>query len=230
MIRAQRQTLFTGPFMTIYVGSNAIHGIYKRVGMALSSEINRYFTKNPTSLEYRFPDGAIDASAVRVLLLSWPRSMSQEFEAYGVPMLASFGENVALLRAARLLGMERYARHTLVTFVDYFKAELPSYEEIAIVEQNATSDKDPLWTAMVNHLCHDRYKQLMPDPEEFAAFLEHHPRLKTAMEAADAYFAGAAKKKLEAGRAQVQAKEDERRARWKKNGGEKRERIAEEKA
>lgn len=57
-----------------------------------------------------------------------------------------------------------------------------------------------MWTHIVNHLCHDRHKKLMPDPENFADFLEDHPRLKKAMEDADAYFASVAKmrKKMDA--------------------------------
>lgn len=69
----------------------------------------------------------------------------------------------------------------------------------------------------------------MPDPDDFAAFLQDHPRLAEAMRSADAYFAGVAKKKWEAGQAMWEAREDERRARQEKNEVEKRERIAKEK-
>lgn len=74
----------------------------------------------------------------------------------------------------------------------------------------------------MNHLCHERYKQLIPDPDDFAAFLEDHPRLAKAMDSADAYFAGRLKKQRE-------ANEAERQARWEKKQAEKYERIAREK-
>jgi hypothetical protein len=144
-------------------------------------------------------------------------------------MRGTFAQNVALLRAARVLGMERYTRHILKEFVDYLKTDLPSYEEIAIVEHNATSDQDPLWTGLVNHLCHDRHKKFIPDPEAFEAFLEQHPRLKKAMAAADAYFQGEAKKNRDAKQALWQAREDGRRERWEKNQAEKRVRVEKEK-
>jgi len=71
-------------------------------------------------------------------------------EVYAVYMREDFGENVRLYRAARLLGMERYAGHILVAYRNYLHTELPSYQEIALVEENASSDKDPLWTHMVS--------------------------------------------------------------------------------
>jgi hypothetical protein len=83
---------------------------------------------------------------------------------------------------------------------------------------------------MVNHLCHDRFKGLMPDPEEFEAFLTHHTHLSEAMRTADEYFAGVAKKKREVKQVQWQAAEEHRRMRWEQAQIEKRERIAKEKA
>jgi len=150
MIRQERQALCTGPSITIYVGSIAIGGIYKRAAMASSSVLNKHFTKNPASTEYRFEQDAISPESVHYLLITWMRETCQPFEAFAVPMQEAFSENIALLRAARLLGMERYAKHILSTYINYLKTELPTYEEITIVEKNATSDKDPLWTSMVS--------------------------------------------------------------------------------
>lgn len=221
MIRPQRQGLLKGPRITIHVGDTSVINISKRAAMAASSVLHEYFTTNPESFEYRFSRGQIHPGAVRFLLIGWMRETCKEFEAYAVPAQKTFGEDVAILRAAHLLGMERYCRHILISYIDYLKTQLPSYEEIIAVEQNATSDKDPLWTAMINHLCHNRFKGLIPDAEDFEAFLEKHTRLKKAMESADNFFAGYAKK-------QAEGWEKERRQRWKQNQAEKRERIAKE--
>jgi hypothetical protein len=221
MIRAQRQGLFQGPRITIHVGDTSVEGIFKRAAMVASSVLHKHFTANPQSLEYRFSRGQIHPGAVRLLLIGWMQETCNEFEAYAVPAQKTFGEDVALLRAARLLGMERYCSHLLAGYVDYLKTQLPSYEEIIAVEQNATPDKDPLWTAMVNHLCHDRFKGLIPDAEDFQAFLEKHVRLKKAMESADNFFAGFAKR-------QAEGREKDRRQRWEQNQAEKQERLAKE--
>jgi DNA-directed RNA polymerase subunit N (RpoN/RPB10) len=203
------------------VGDTSVTDIPKRAAMAASSVLYKHFNTNPEALEYRFSRGYIHPGAVRFLLISWMRETCNEFEAYAIPAQKTFAEDIAILRAARLLGMERYCRHILIGYVDYLKTQLPSYEEIITVEQNATSDKDPLWTAMVNHLCHDRFKGLIPDAEDFEAFLEKHTRLKKAMESADNFFAGYAKK-------QAEGRERERYQRWEQNQAEKRQRIAKE--
>jgi hypothetical protein len=221
MIRQERQGLLKGPRITVYVGDVPVPGIAKRAAMAASPLFNKHFTGNPESLEYSFYKGQLNPGAIRLLLVGWLEEMCKDFEAYAVPPQQTFGEDVAILRAACLLGMERYCRHVLVEYVDYLKTQLPSYEEIVAVEKNATSEKDPLWTAMVNHLCHGRYKGLVPDTEDFETFLEKHPRLKKAMESADAFFTGYAKK-------QGDIREAERRQRWEDNQAVKRERIARE--
>lgn len=226
MIRPQRQNLFTGPRITINIGTVKVTGIFKRVAMAVSSVLNEHFVKSPDSVEYTSPDDILVPGAVRYLLIAYPQNISQEFMAYAVPMQGTFAKNVSLLHASRKLGMEQYTRPLLNAHVSYLREELPSYEEIAIVERMATSEKDPLWTYMVNHLCHDRFKKLIPDSEDFEAFLTDHPRLMKAMEKADDYFAGVAKKKWEEGQVTRQAAEDERRMRWKQDQAEKREQIA----
>jgi len=229
MIRQQRLNLLSGPMITIHVGNLEVAGISKRLVMACCSVLSKHFAKFPESLEYRFAQGSIDPDAIRHLLVTWAKDMSQAFEIYAVPMQGSFAKDVALLRASRLLGMEPYTKHMLGSYVRYLKESLPSYEEIDIVEQNATSEKDPLWTHMVNHLCHDRHKKLIPDPEYFADFLEDHPRLKKAMEDADSFFASVAKKNWEERKAVWEAHEAEQRARWEQKENETRVRIAKEK-
>ncbi|EAT80701.2 hypothetical protein SNOG_11657 [Parastagonospora nodorum SN15] len=229
MIRQQRLKPLSGPLITIYIGDIELTGIFKRLAMACCSVLSKYFAEFPESLEYRFAPDSIAPAAVAYLLTKWAKDMSQNFETYAVHMQGSFAKDVALLRASRLLGMEPYTKHMLSTYTHYLKDSLPSYQEIEIVELNATSEKDPLWTHMVNHLCHDRHKKLIPDPENFAHFLEEHPRLKEAMKKADVYFAGVAKKNWEERKSEWEAYEAERRARWDLNEKEKRERITKEK-
>ncbi|KAI4655055.1 uncharacterized protein J4E79_008120 [Alternaria viburni] len=225
MIRAQRQALLRGPCVTVHVGKTSVEGISKRAAMAASSVLHKHFSANPHSLEYRFSRGQVHPGAVRLLLIGWMQETCDEFEAYAVPAQKTFGEDVALLRAARLLGMERYCSHIHAGYVEYLKTQLPSYEEIVAVEQNAMSNKDPLWTAMVNHLCHERHDRFIPDPDDFAAFLDKHTRLKKAMESADTFFRGLAKRQVDD---REKAREKARRQRWEKNQVEKHERIAKE--
>jgi hypothetical protein len=77
--------------------------------------------------------------------------------------------------------------------------------------------------------CHDRFKNLFPDPDVFAVFLEDHPRLKTAMHYTDVYFSSMGKKRWEQAQAenklQYEAGETERRSSWERNEAQKCERV-----
>jgi hypothetical protein len=191
MIRQERQGLLKGPQITVYSGKDAVKGISKRAAMATSSVLNDHFVKNPQSLEYHLSaEDAVDPDAIRYLLDTYIRWMSQFFESYKAPVQKKFRDNIAILRATRKLGMEPYTKDILTAHVEYLKECIPTYEEIATVEANKTNDKDPLWTHMLNHLCFMRHKGYIPDPDNFEMFLKKHPILKQAMEATDRYFWG----------------------------------------
>jgi hypothetical protein len=223
MIRQQRQKLFQGPFIAIKTQDVWVRGIYKRVAMAASPVLNKHFVKNPKSLEYVFDTNGPAPDAVHYLLVIWMLVTRNEFEVNAVPMQATFANNVKLLLASRMLGMERYTQHIMDTYLQYLKEGIPSYEEILIIEEFTTSHKDPLWTRMVNHLCHARYLKYIPDTEAFAAFLGLHPRLNEAMKASDKFFSSMAKKNREEERARYEARLAGERTQREKNESEKRE-------
>ncbi|OAK99229.1 hypothetical protein IQ06DRAFT_355946 [Phaeosphaeriaceae sp. SRC1lsM3a] len=171
MIREQREKLFHGPLITIHIGEHHVTGIYKRVAMATSSVLHNYFDNNPDSVDFTVQD-SVAPEAVKYMLNTWMQEMCHEFEVHAMPLQSSFTNNVAILRAARFLGMEPYTKWILTNFVEYLRDNIPSYEEVAIVGSNRTSKSDPLWTLMVNHLTHVRHRGQLPDPEIFTAFLE----------------------------------------------------------
>jgi hypothetical protein len=105
MIRQQRQALFASPPITLYFQGVVIADVHKRVAMAVSRIVNQHFTVNPDPTEYHFQTDVLDPDAVRYLLITWVREISEEFQVHAVPMQDIFVNNVALLRAARLLGM-----------------------------------------------------------------------------------------------------------------------------
>lgn len=150
MIRQEREGLLKGPQITIFVGSTAIEGIFKRAAMASSSVLNKHFVKHPESTEFRFQEDSISPHAIKYLFVTWMPHACTKFKAYVVPILDNFAKNVALLRAARLLGMGSYTEPIFGACIEYLKTELPTYEEIAIIEKNTTSSKDRLWTTMVS--------------------------------------------------------------------------------
>lgn len=229
MIRQRREQLFQGPTITIHIGKYSVTSIYQRVAMATSPLLNKHFTANPESLDFTV-QGYIAPEAVEYMLNTWMNDIRHDFEVIAMPLQPSFSNNVAILRAARYFGMETYAKWILTKHVEYLREYIPSYEEIALVERNRSSNHDrkycatsstiyankfeAIWTFMVNHLSHARYQGQIPDPGDFEAFLAEHLALSMAMDEADAFFAGRVEKA--------------RRERWEQNEAERLERVARE--
>lgn len=141
MIRQQRELLFHGPLITAHIGDRSVTGIYKRVAMATSSVLHKYFSKHPESVDFTVQD-YIAPEAVEYMLVTWMNEIRHEFEVFAMPLQSSFSINIAILRAARLLGMELYAKWILTKHVEYLRENIPSYEEIILVERNKASDHD----------------------------------------------------------------------------------------
>jgi hypothetical protein len=193
MLRPQIKEILEGPTITICFGAQRLNKVSKRMGMALSQVLNDYFTKYPTSLEYRFGEGEVDPAAVEYLLVWWPKAISEDFESFLVPFRSTFREDVALLQASRTLYMGEYTNHILASYTDYLKNNLPAYDEITTILEfshcnNASSSKDPLLTSVVKHLAHERLKHYIPDPEDFAKYLDEHVVLKKAMETTEKFY------------------------------------------
>ncbi|KAF2875731.1 hypothetical protein BDV95DRAFT_280509 [Massariosphaeria phaeospora] len=227
MLRPARRDLLRGPRITVWVGTQAVAGIAKRAAMAVSSVLNEHFTQNPSSLEYRFPSGAVSLAAVRVLLVKWLETpcRSTEVLASVVGSQNSFTANIALLRTARLLGMQQYTKPILGWHVGYLKNNLPEYSEIVAVESMTTSSQDPLWTSMVNYLANAQFRGEKPDNEEFEVFLSKHPKLKGAIEISNEYFASRRMEREKAQRAVFEA----RRQEWlDRDAARRQERLARE--
>ena len=70
------------------------------------------------------------------MLYTWMNDIRHEFEVIAMPLQSSFSNNVAILRVAGYLGVERYAKWILTKHVEYLREYIPSHEGIAIVELN----------------------------------------------------------------------------------------------
>ncbi|KAF2267714.1 hypothetical protein CC78DRAFT_541359 [Lojkania enalia] len=183
-----RCDLLNGPQATIYAGNTVICKVSKRAAMAVSSVLNNYFTKKPRSLEFHIRKPAIDPDAVVYLLDTWMKDVSQLFEVPLMPFRDTVRENVALIEASRFLGMSHYTEHIQSWHINYLKTNIPDYEEVLVIEELAALNNSRLYTAMVNTLAIQRFRRNIPDPEEFSAFLSHHPKLKASIEAFDARY------------------------------------------
>jgi hypothetical protein len=210
MIRQHRQSLLQGPRITIYIRDFAVIGIAKRLAMALSPVLNEHFASDPTSLEFHLNAVALEPLAVHTLLVEYPETTANHFRAGEVGFQGWFRDDVAILSASRVFGMQMYTTSILATYLRYLDTTIPEYSEVIAVEQLRTSDDDPLWTTMIKHLARSRHQGRIPDPREFARFLEEYTQIKDAMASADRYF-----QELDRNRREAAGREfEERRRRW----------------
>lgn len=188
MIRFERMELVKGPKISISIGDTTIPNIPRRAAMAVSQTLNKHFSTNTTGTNLHFEAGTLRPEAVRMLLVAWLQETCNTFEAEEVPLRYHFRRDISILQAARLLGMEPYTKSIMHHYVDYLYTQMPDDHEMACVEELRTSDRDPVWTKMINNLSHLRHKKRMPDPDRFAEFLKGHPDIARAVDEADAYF------------------------------------------
>ncbi|KAF2022429.1 hypothetical protein BU24DRAFT_471647 [Aaosphaeria arxii CBS 175.79] len=189
MCPSERRGLANGPRVGIYIGDEKIMELPRRAAMAASAVLNTHLRKGMHVTNFRFKNTIPDANAVRFVLGDWLReSCTVAEEVDQIPSADTFSQNLKRLQAARLLGMDRYATHILIYHVDYLKTRLPTYEEILDVIKFRTSNRDPLYTAMINHLGWLLRRKYIPDPEEFESFLQLHDELRQSISKNCAYF------------------------------------------
>jgi hypothetical protein len=188
MIRFERMEMMKGPKTTVYFGDLPIKNIPKRAAMAVSVKLNHHFSFNPCSTRFDIDTGLLTAKAVRTLLVHWLQKTNRLFEAHEVQFQNGFYRDIAVLRAARFFGMERYTDSIMKHYVEYMRTKVPHYDEIAYAEAMRTSEKDLVWTAMLNHLTHLRYTSQIDDAAKFSKFLKKHPDYNVAMSRTDRYF------------------------------------------
>ena len=200
MTRPQRLALRNGPQITIYINKLAVTDVFKRVAMALSPALNEHFTSDPTSLVFHIRSASLVPQAIRTLLVAWPEKNSKDFKASELQFQNTFHGDIALIYAARLLRMDKYVDSILRHYINYLNTRLPAYSEVIAIEQLRTSDEDPLWRTMIDHLTELRARHQIPDPIDFVFFLNSHPQIEKAMNAT-----------LEASRQTAHQAEEERR-------------------
>ncbi|OAG06340.1 uncharacterized protein CC84DRAFT_1205861 [Paraphaeosphaeria sporulosa] len=204
MIRQERMYMMQGPKITIYIGATPALTTSKRAAMAVSRTLNAHFTANPESTRFNFRAGKLTKKAIHTLLKHWLRETCKTFEAREVLLhnhyqrniaqaredikVGDFELDVAVLRASRLLGMEKYTKSIMKYYVNYIRTGMPQHKEIAYVEAMQTHPKDPLWTAMINRLAYLQYNNQIENSKKFFKLLKKHPDLSNRMESADQYF------------------------------------------
>ncbi|KAF2114376.1 hypothetical protein BDV96DRAFT_632539 [Lophiotrema nucula] len=189
MSPTEREWLVEGPTINIELGKMVVHDVPKRFAMAVSPPINSYFTRYPYAPVYKIYERDVEANAVFTLLRDWPEEVTKA-KYFQTPQPWRFNDlvkDLAVLRAAKVLGMDKYTVVTSNAYWNYLRYQLPTYEDIATLEKGAASSKqyDHYYRSLVNNLAHQRHQRKIRDVGDFKKFLAEHPKLKADIAAVD---------------------------------------------
>lgn len=185
----QRKELGRGPKTCIVLGGVPIQGIPKKMLMQVSEMANDFFTKQPRANQIYLPANSMAMAAARELM-AWVSDVCTSPKEFSVKLRFlsntsdADAQNIAIMSAARYLGMSTYVRHFTRHYCDEIRRQMLSLDTIALIEKFFAVD-DPVFECLVNNLAHHRSKQNLPGQEQFEEFIKDHPKLAAAMEKAN---------------------------------------------
>jgi hypothetical protein len=188
--RDQRENLGRGPKVTITVGGVPTPTMPKNMLMQVSEVANDYFTINPNAKVMPFPRGCMVGGAVCEFakwindICTAPKEFSVKIRFPDITKDADT-QNLAIIQAARVLGMSTYVRHFTRHYCDEIRKALLPLDTIARIEQFTATD-DPVYECLVNNMAHHWSKKNVADQQTLEQFLVAHPRLATDLEKANA--------------------------------------------
>ena len=188
--RDQREDLGRGPKVTITVGGVPTPTMPKKMLMQVSEVANDYFTKNPNAKIMPFPRGCMVGGAV-CEFVKWINDICTASKEFSVKIRFSHitkdadTQNLAIMQAARVLGMSTYIRHFTRHYCDDIRKVLLPLDTVARIEQFTTTD-DPVYECLVNNMAHHRSKKNVADQQQLDQFLVAHPRLAADLAKANA--------------------------------------------
>ncbi|KAJ4304800.1 hypothetical protein N0V90_000328 [Kalmusia sp. IMI 367209] len=183
LTREQRNGLLEGPMVGITREGTLLAYVHKRIIMACSSWANDYILKNPMAKYLTLPASEADPRALR-LVFGWmtaPYICGKKVKA--IYMGKDTVDACKIFQAADVLGMRPYVTHIASYFHHYISDQtcLMNYDELTVL-LDAVQISDPLFKHLAKDLANRRYKQLIPDEEDFAAYLKKQPALSHAMD------------------------------------------------
>ncbi|KAF2788357.1 hypothetical protein K505DRAFT_421163 [Melanomma pulvis-pyrius CBS 109.77] len=185
----QRKELGQGPKTCIVLGEVPIQGVPKKMFMQVSEMANNFFTKQPHANQMHIPANSMVIAAARELM-AWVSDVCTSPKEFSVKLRFlsntpdADAQNIAIMSAARYLGMSTYVRHFTRHYCDEIRRQMLSLKTIALIEKFFAVD-DPVFECLVNNLAHHRSKQNLPRQEQFEEFIKGHPKLAAAMEKAN---------------------------------------------
>ena len=153
-----------------------------RLFQTVSTETANVDTRVPSRIEMHLP-ADIGQEPFKVLV-SWMLESTSAKRVANFQRTDSFASDLALVRAAKLLGMHIYVQRLFDYYWAYIKNNLPTYAEMDVIDGLALDKNDSLFRCLVGRLAHLRLTKKIEDGEGLRRFLEGRRRLERAVEEA----------------------------------------------
>lgn len=174
-----RHALLNGPPVPIVVNGYHISTIPLSLLQATSTRIPELLNSDGI---YLAPDTDIPGLTTLIqhlLTVAYNADEPHEFE-HRLQNNMSVRDSLAVCQAAHRMGMIKYTAHVFRKMEAYLSNSIPQYHEIDAVLHFAAAHPR-LRQAMVRKLALAIRDEAMPDPETFAAYCVHHPKLNAAI-------------------------------------------------
>lgn len=176
---ADRQGLRKGISICIRCDNRWNFSMPWRLFQAVSTAAAQVDTSNPLKLTLSLPSN-IDQKPF-MHLINWLIGALDTKRVASFKTLGSFAEDLALIRAAKLLGMHKYVQDIFNYRWGYLKNNMPTYEEIDVILSLALSKEDPFFCCIAGRLAHLRLKKAIPDMDKLDRYLAMNLRLGEAV-------------------------------------------------
>ena len=177
-----RQGLTKGIGIRIYCDARWSFVVPWRLFQAVSIKAKLVDMRNPTALEFALPKN-IDQSPFKVIV-KWLVEAANFKEVPQLRGTDSFLDDLALIRAGKILGMDVYVQPIFNYYWAYIKNHLPTYEELDTIVFLALSSDDPFLNCTARRLAYLTLKDEIPDPENMENYMHAHPLLGQAVDTA----------------------------------------------
>jgi hypothetical protein len=184
-----RQSLGEGGGIDVYLGEKWLFKVPVKLFMALTTAASKIDKSNPSQPRLYLPSGLSPQAFLYVY--EWLKTLCTATTSVPIKKRDIAAEDMAVCRAARLLGMEEYAQHIFDYYWAHFQNDFPTYEEMAAVETMAeTAEKLKLgqeddglvfFHCIAKNIGYKAFHKTITNLHELVAFMCEHPKLEGAI-------------------------------------------------
>jgi hypothetical protein len=183
MTKEEREPYGYGPTVQIMMGNETAAVLPKYIFMQVSSKALKHWTDNPSAQTIKFEAGSMTKDALSVQL-EWITMHTHCNRVFSVSLKPENADryNLELVRCARVLGLHpMYMGHFTRMYCQSVR-DGPSKKLIALVEELAYTDDEPIFDCLANYLAMQHSKAAPEDLDSWDQQLARLPKLAKKME------------------------------------------------